>query len=252
MNVNPENMVENILPQDNVAINLDIHKVDTNLKQSGDQNANNTGSEPVSEDPNWRAFREARKKDKAERAAAEQKASEKEAEVAALKAAMEAAFSKSAPQVPNYSNSSYEYQEEETEDQRIEKKVEYEKIRQQQEHQQYPQKLAQTYSDFHQTIADEHLDYLDYHYPEVSNPLKMLPDGFDKWSHIYKAIKKFVPNVSNAKKDAFRADANFAKPKSISSPSITDIGTPSSGNRLSDDRKAANWERMQKLLKGVS
>lgn len=208
------------------------------------------------EDPNWRAFREARKKDRAEKEAAERRAAEKEQEVAALKAAMEAAFAKSAPAQHQQQNEYYE----ETEDQRIEKKVQAaiaereeaaERIRQQREIQEYPDRLRQAYPDFNAVVSSDHLDYLEYHYPEVAGPLRRLPDDFNKWADIYRAVKKFVPNIDSARKEQSRANENFNKPRSMSSTTVTQP-TDSPGNmRLSDERKAANWERMQKLLKGV-
>jgi hypothetical protein len=248
-----ETKPDNII-QDKVDANLIQDKVDTNLAQQTE----NKQSEEAKEDPNWKAFREARKKDRAEKEAAERRASEKEAEATALKAAMEAAFAKNSFQNQNYQQDN---QEEETEDQRIEKKVQAaiiareqasERARQEREHQEYPQKLVQNYPDFNNTISQENLDYLDYHYPEVSRPLQRLRDGFDKWSDIYLAVKKFVPNSTTAKKEAIKADNNFAKPKSMSSPNITESGQPLSANRISEERRAANWERMQKILKGVS
>lgn len=225
------------------------------VAQPATQGKAETQKEEKEEDPNWRAFREARKRDRIEKEAAEKKAVEKEAEVAALKAAMEAAFSKSSPQVPNQSNQYQGYAQEESEDERIEKKVraalavreaENEKARVEREHQEYPKRLSQTYSDFNQTISSENLDYLDYHYPEVSTPLKRQMDGYDKWSDIYKAVKKFVPNSVNARKDASKADANFNKPKSMSSSGISPAGGEQGSVRLSEERKAANWARMQK------
>jgi hypothetical protein len=222
-----------------------------------------TKQEDGSEDPNWRAFREARKKDRADREAAERRAAEKEAEVAALKAAMEAAFSKAPPapvQQPYYAEQG-NFAHEETEDERIEKKVQAaiaareaaaERARIEREHQEYPNKLTRAFPDFQNVIAQENLDYLDYHYPEVSRPLQRLPDGYDKWSDIYAAIKKFVPNNTNAKKEAAKAEANFNKPKSISSPTIMQPGEAQTSARLTEEKRAANWERMQKILKGVS
>lgn len=212
------------------------------------------------EDPNWRAFREARKRDRAEREAAERRAAEKEAEALALKAAMEAAFSKLP--APGQDPSAYRYEVEESEDEKIEKKVnailaarEQQALREAQEREQreYPQRLQQTYPDFHQVISQENLDYLDFHYPEVSRPLQRLNNGFDKWSDIYQAIKKFVPNSVNAKREAARADINQSKPKSISSPTMTNTGEPV---RVSwqdmEQRRAANWERMQRVMKGLT
>jgi hypothetical protein len=241
-----------------------LHQDKTEVSQQAVQAPATTPQEPKKEadqveDPNWRAFREARKQDRAQREAAENKTREKEAEVAALKAAMEAAFAKT-PVQPQYAQDPQGYHEE-TEDERIEKKVQaalaqrevqYERERQQREAQEYPQRLAKTYGDFHQTIAQENLDYLDYHFPEVSIPLQRLPEGFDKWSDIYKAIKKFVPNGATSRKDSARADANFNKPKSMSTSGVTQPGEATTSARLTEEKRAANWERMQKILKGVS
>jgi hypothetical protein len=247
---------DNVPSQEKIETNIPQEKVETKTEVPVQESK---APEANAEDPNWRAFREARKKDRAEKEAAEKKAAEKEQEISALKAAMESAFSKSIN--PSQTQAPYSgYEQEETEDERIEKKVqaaidkreaEAERTRQEREHQQYPQRLTQSYPDFHQAISQENLDYLDYHFPEVSRPLQRLHDGFDKWSDIYMAIKKFVPNYSSAKKDSARADANFVKPKSISSTGVTQPGEAMSQSRISEEKKAANWERMQKLLKGV-
>lgn len=256
MTLNPEIKQDPVNAQAQVDSNMDQVKPDTNLNQQSAQT-----KEPESaEDPNWRAFREARKKDRAEREAAEKRAEEKAKEVEALKAAMEAAFNRPTVNNQDFSRNQYDNQQEDTEDQRIEKKVQQaiaarEKIMLEQlaekEMQEYPQRLNQTFTDFNQTIAQENLDWLDYHYPEVSKPLQRLPNGYDKWADIYRAVKKFVPNNTTAKQQAAKADANFNKPKSISSMGMTQpTGEPASA-RLSEERKQANWERMQKTLKGV-
>lgn len=257
-----ENKQEIILNTDKVETNTGQKKPEpSNSQQKPQENKTEDGTQ---EDPNWRAFREARKKDRADREAAERKAHEKEAEISALKAAMEAAFSKSSPTPQAYQqyygmNTSAE--QEETEDERIERKVQAvlsvreaaaEKSRIEKEQQEYPNRLNQTYSDFNTIISQENLDYLDYHYPEVSRPLQRLQDGYDKWSDIYKAVKKFVPNTTTSKKDAAKAEVNFNKPKSISSTSITQPGEAVGSARLTEEKRASNWERMQKILKGVS
>ena len=211
------------------------------------------------EDPNWRAFREARKKDREEREAAERRAAEKAAEVEALKAAMEAAFARDQKKA-SQSSSSYGYEQDESEEDRIKKHVDaalaareaaYERARMEREHQEYPQRLSQTYPDFNAIMTSENLDYLEYHYPEIARPLKRLPEGFDKWSDTYQAIKKFLPNALSAKKDAARAEANLAKPKSISSSGASQSGDQIAGNYISEERRAANWAKMQKIMKGV-
>jgi len=223
------------------------------------QQSNATESEG---DPNWRAFREARKKDRAEREAAERKAAEKEAEVAAYKAAMEAAFAKGSPSPQAYQQYYGMNQEpaEETEDQKIDRKVkerfealekENARRRYESEMAEYPTRLVKNYPDFNNVISQENRDYLDYHYPEVSRTLSRLPDGYDKWSDVYHTIKKLIPNNANARKEAVRADINSNKPKSISSTGLTQSQNAPGTHILSEERKAANWARMQQNLKGI-
>lgn len=257
-----ENKTETPTIQEKVDTNVQP-KTDAAITQQPPQEAK--AQETTNEDPNWKAFREARKKDRAEREAAERRAAEKEAEVAAYKAAMEAAFAKSTPShqayQQHYGLQSGFGEQETTEEHLLEKKIEaalnarlqaHEKARQEQEQREYPQRLNQTFPDFSTVINQDTLDYLDYHYPEVSKPLQRLPDGYDKWADIYRAVKKFVPNHSSANKEAARAEANFNKPKSMSSPQITQPGQAKGSHILSEEKKMANWQRMQMALKGVS
>ncbi len=255
-----ENTPNNIAIEEKVDTNSTQQKVDTNLSQK----LSETKEPENSEDPNWKAFREARKKDRAEKEAAERKASEKEAEISALKAAMEAAFSKSAPTpqaYQNYYGMNQNDQTEETEDQRIEKKVnaliaakeeQYRKEQAELEKREYPNKLSQHFPDFRHVCSQENLDYLDFHYPELSRPLQRLPEGYDKWHDIYHAVKKFIPNYATAKKEAARADVNSIKPKSISSTGPSPTGeAPRQSWQESEQRRTENWSRMQRIMKGV-
>jgi hypothetical protein len=209
------------------------------------------------EDPNWRAFREARKRDRAEKEDAERRAAEKEAEAAALKAAMEAAFSKASPS--QYVNP-YD-QPEETEEQRIERKVnaiieqkekQYARDQQEREQREYPSRISRDMPDFKQVCSQEALDYLDYHYPEISRPLQRLPEGYDKWHDIYHAVKKLIPNQVNARKDSMKADMNSQKPKSMASPAPSPTGeNPRESFNDAQQRRELNWQRMQRIMKGV-
>ncbi len=239
---------------------IEAEKVDTNISQQKvDANLTQNTEAGKEEDPNWRAFREARKKDREERIAAEKRANEKEAEAAALKAAMEAAFSKSAPPVDAYQQ--YYGQPEETDDEKIEKKVnailasreeQARKAAYEREKQEYPNRLVKDFPDFNHVIAQENLDYMDYHYPEVSRPLQRLQDGYEKWSDIYHAVKKFVPNNTTARKEAAKAESNQMKPKSISTSTMTNSGEPVRNSiQEVEQRRADNWARMQRILKGV-
>ncbi len=232
-------------------------KVEPPTQDNVVQTTENTEAQP--ENPNWKAYREQMKKTREEKRLAEKRAEEKEAEAAALRAAMEAAFSKQQTQNTQayYQN---DYQDE-TEEQRIEKKVNaalaareaaIEMERREKEQREYPQRLNQTYPDFEKIVTDENFDYLEYHYPEIVRPLKRLGEGFETWSDVYHAIKKFVPNAMTAKKEAQRAEINQNKPKSMSSSTMTPSGENISSSRLTAERRAANWERMQKSLKGLS
>jgi hypothetical protein len=218
------------------------------------------------EDPNWRAFREARKQDRAHREAAEKRAAEKEAEVAALKAAMETAFSKSSPSPEAYNqyygtNQPYEHTDE-TEDQRIEKKVnkllserenKYRKEKEEQELREYPTRLHRELPDFANVTSQENLDYLDYHFPELSRPLQRLPEGYEKWYDIYHAVKKFIPNQNSAKRDSARAEANSNKPKSMSTTQLSQPGQASTSSYQEvEQRRAENWSRMQRMIKSTN
>lgn len=214
------------------------------------------------EDPDWRAFREARKKDRAAREAAEQQAREKAEEVAALKAAMEAAFSSKAPSTQAYQQYYGMNQEpEETEEQRIERKVnelltkkeqDYAKQQAEREQKEFPLRLKREFPDFTQICSQENLDYLDYHYPEVSRPLQRLQDGYDKWSDIYRAVKKFIPNAATAKQESIKADINANKPKSMSTNTASPTGERNTSSYQDiEARRAARWEEMKRLMKGV-
>lgn len=242
-----------------------IKAIDTST-QTIPKNTTDNQSKPEEEsiDPNWKAFREARKKDREQREAAERKASEKEAEANALKAAMEAAFSKNSPSpqaYQQYYGMNQTESPEETEEQRIERKVNqllekkeklYAQQQQERELQELPTRLKRDFPDFSQVCSQENLDYLDFHFPEVSRPLDRLPQGYERWHDIYHAVKKLIPNQANAKKDMIKADMNMNRPKSISSATQTPTGenTRQSWQDM-EQRRSANWERMQKILKGV-
>lgn len=249
-----DNTVQTPLVQEKVDTNLAQPQTDTTPNQKIETNQV-TNPEPV-ENPDWRAFREARKKDRAEREAAEKRAAEAAEKAEAMKAAMEALLSRNAPQQQH----SGWGQEEETEEQRISKLVdqrlaakeaEYARQREEEERKHYPQRLQQNFPDLNQVLSQENLDYLDYHYPEVSRPLQRLQEGYDKWSDTYAAVKKLVPNQANAKRDAARAESNFQKPRSMSAPGMSQPESLPGSHILTEEKRQANWARMQKLLKGV-
>ena len=216
-------------------------------------------TEETQEQINWRKFRQEREKERREREEdrkkkeeAERKAAEKEAEALALKMAMEAILNKSNSQQSN------SFEEEETEDQRIERKVnkkleERDRIaeaqRREQESKELPQKLVQAYSDFESICTTDNLDYLEYHYPEVVAGYKHMPDSFEKWSAIYKSVKRFIPNTNHQKEQA-RIEKNLSKPQSMSLPGVSQTGDHAP-TELTEKRRQDNWARMQRVLKGI-
>lgn len=261
MTVNIENKVEPTSPVEKVDTSSIQNKIDTNITQ---QQTENKDAEQT-EDPNWRAFREARKRDKAEREAAERRAAEKEAEATALKAAMEAAFGKSRAIQDSSSRQGafdVDYSNEETEDERIEKKVQaaiaareaaYEKARIEREQTELPKRLTEAYPDYNQVVNEENGAYLEYHHPELYRSLLRQPENFQTCSDIYKIVKKLVPNSATAKKDAAKAEVNFAKPKSMSTMGVTPPGEGRGIPNMQEleSKRAARYMEMQKIIKGM-
>ncbi len=209
-------------------------------------------TEDTPEQINWRKFREAREKERKEKIEAEKRAAEKEAEVAALKAAMEALVNK-----PESNSRQINEHVEETDEERIARLVNASLEKERRKHQEetlrkeqteFPQRLAAEFQDFHQICNSENLDYLEYHYPEVAEAYKELPDGYSKWAKIYKAVKRFVPNP-DSKKEQIKAEKNFMKPQAMSASGKTQVGD-TAPQSLDDKRKADNWARMQKVMRG--
>jgi len=202
---------------------------------------------------NWRKFRQEREKERKEKDDSDRRANEKEREANALKSAMEALLNKAQP-----TSQRYEEEDDESEEQRIEKKVNAvlerrekanEEVRRKKEVAELPTMLAKTYSDFNAVCTEENLDYLEYHYPEVVAGFKNMPDSFDKWQNIYKAAKRFIPNT-DSRKDQLRVEKNLNKPQSMSVPGATQTGDHAPA-QMSDKRRADNWQRMQRILKGA-
>lgn len=155
------------------------------------------------------------------------------------------------PQRNNYER------EELTEDQIIDRKVqehiriremELEKQRKEKEQLEFPQRLNSNFSDFNQICTSENLDYLEYHYPEVAEPYKYLPDSYEKWAGIYKALKRFIPNKESSK-EAKKAENNLSKPQSMTKAGMTQTGDHAP-IILDEERRKQNWTRMQKVMKG--
>lgn len=209
-------------------------------------------------DVNWRAFREKRKEERKLLAERERELQKKKEEAEALKKALEAMATPSyTPQTVQLDP--YQYNNEKSEEDRILEKVnvllekrerEREEQRRQQEHAQYPERLKSNYVDFNHVCNTENLDYLEYHYPEVARPLAMLPDSYEKWEGIYKAVKRFIPNLDK-EKDMKKIEKNLNKPVAMSRPGMTSTADQAPHIALTDDQRAKNWERMRKLSKTI-
>lgn len=207
---------------------------------------------------NWRAFREQREADRKAREASDKRATEKAAEAEALKAALEAITNR--PSNNRQMNESDSEDIAESEEQRIDRRVEaaikqrevqYEKDRKVKETKDDQKRLIQTFPDYYTVLSPENCDYMDYHHPEITAPFDYMPDGYEKWVAMYKTAKKLIPN-SDSKRDSDKADKNLQKPGSISRPGTTQGTGVMPSSRLTDERKAANYERMQRTLKGLN
>lgn len=215
-------------------------------------------AEPDEETPeqiNWKKFREAREKERKEKVAAEKRAQEKAEEAEALKKAMEALLDK--PQKVQKPVDDWDTPDED-DDEKFKKRVaeiiaERDKIqeenRRKEEFAKLPTLLAQTYSDFNEICSTENLDYFEYHHPETAKAFKYMPDSFEKWSDIYKAVKRYMPSAGS-KRDKERIEANANKPQSMSSAGMSTTGD-TVPKFLDEKRRAANWDRMRRVIKGA-
>lgn len=197
---------------------------------------------------NWKKFREERKREREAKENSDRELAKKSEEVNALKAVVEALASK-----PSVSN---DYQEDISEEQKIKDLVAKEMAnrdkaleaqRNAKEQEELPYKLAKTFEGFNEVCSAENLDYLEYHYPEVASAYASLPNNFDKWGNIYKAIKKFVPNPDSGP-DKRKAENNSLKPQSMSATGATATGDHAP-KVLTDKIRADNWARMQKTMR---
>lgn len=200
---------------------------------------------------NWKKFREERAKERKEKDELSKKVQEEKAKAEAMQKAMEALLNK--PQ----QESRQEY-EEESEEQRIERKVretlvrEHHRIEEEKKKQELelmPQKIQELHKDFYQICNQENVDYFEFHYPEIAKSFAYMPDGMEKWDSLYKAVKRLIPNAGN-KKDQMKIEKNIKKPQSMSIPGATQT-TDSAPVMLDDVRKADNWQRMQRRIKGL-
>lgn len=219
----------------------------------------NQETESVNE-RNWREFRKKREeerkaKEESDRRAAEEaaRAAKAEEERNALKAVLETVINKPAYQVE---------EKDESEEDRIQKQIqaqvnaaieanEKRRLEEQKkrEVQEIPNRLVQSFPDFNNVCTKENLDYLEYHYPEVYAGYKNSAENFETWAGVYKAIKRFVPNL-DGKKEAARIEKNLNRPQSMSQHGMSTTGDVAP-IKSADERYKQNWSRMQRVLKGL-
>lgn len=230
----------------------------TEVKKT-DGSSNTPIQQPTDDSPqdrDWRKWKEARQREREEAAKVEAARIKAENEAAALKAALEAVVNK-----PNNYQQQNSYSDDggESEEVRIDRRVaealakreaEARKQKEIEDRQSLPVKLVNTFKDFNNVCTQENIDYLDYHHPELAKALGRNKDSFEGWADIYSAIKRYIPNPESLK-DAKRADKNLAKPQSPTHSGMQP-GAQQTTVKLDEKRRAENWARMQKTLKGIS
>jgi hypothetical protein len=208
-------------------------------------------SQETDQERNWKKFREIREQERKKAEQDAQRAAEREAEAAALKLALDAALNKSQPQ-----NHSVYDELDDTEDQRIEKKVnallakreaEADERRKQHEMQTLPTRIKQALTDFDSVCSAANYDYLEYHHPELARSLGRQPDSVEKYTDIYNAIKRYVPNLNHAQEQK-KAESNFNKPQAYTSSTPQPAVGSGATIRIDEARKQANWLRMKQTM----
>lgn len=203
------------------------------------------------QDRNWKAQRERLAIERKEKQEAQRKAEEKAAETEALKAALDAVLNK--PQQRHQNEPDDVDEEEERIQRKVDKAIQdrekqYQQQQQQRENQEFPQRLRQVHKDFDTVCSQENIDYLEYHHPEIAEAFNYMPDGFNKWSKAYLAIKKLIPHTGNDEKK--KMTANLNKPQSMAVSGVTQVGD-NAPIQLDDKRRAENYKRMLRVMKGA-
>lgn len=231
--------------------------------------------EETPEEINWKKFREERKKDREARRKEEQQRLEAEKQrnelrelVQSLSNSPERNLSdkdvkevlQSIPldelvtgkDVKTYTESEVKKQVEKTVLSFLEKQEkDREEKKRQEEKQKVPERLKADYNDFYEIVNEDTLDRLEYEHPELAETLKELPEGYSKWVRVYKAIKRYQPGVNDRLKNENRYEKNQNKPRSASTPGYVPA-TKEQPRILTSEQKRANWERMQRQLKGLA
>jgi hypothetical protein len=226
---------------------------DTKVEEVVENKQENSSISPENE-INWKKFREERAADRKSTQEAQALAKRKEEEANALKAAMDALVNRKAPVSDYY----YEDRQEETDDERIQKKIDAalaqerkknEDLQRDRDHKELPNRIRQMYGDWDQIVSQDNEDRLQFDNPELYKAFQHMPDSVDKYAGIYKAIKKLIPNP-NSRADEKKVESNFNKPQSMSVGGVTQTGD-SAPQILDSKKRTDNWSRMQKVMKGL-
>lgn len=111
--------------------------------------------------------------------------------------------------------------------------------------------LEKEIPDFNQVLSKDNVDYLEYHYPSVFQAMKEQPESYQKYKGAYDTVKKLVPNLNNSQNNA-RAEINLAKPKSLSSPGVTGAAEKKAAWSMSEQERKENYDNMVKRIKGIA
>lgn len=111
--------------------------------------------------------------------------------------------------------------------------------------------LEKEIPDFNQVVSKENVDYLEYHYPSIYQAMKEQPESYQKYKGAYDTVKKLVPNINSTQNNA-RAEMNLSKPKSLSSPGVSGASEKKAAWSMSEAERKENFERMQRVIKGIA
>jgi hypothetical protein len=245
--------------------------VEAAVAEPTQQDTGTSEKQETPEEINWKKFREARERDRQEVLARKKREADLEEQNRAMKALVESVVSKQ----PNLSNAEkkdivasiplgefttgedvvkfVESKLSTDVTQKLEELLERrerarEAEKRKKEAEEMPKRLREEIRDFDKVCNTENLDYFEYHHPEAARSLELLPDGIEKWKMVYAAVKRYVPNIDSNRERA-RVEANLSKPKSVSA---MPQGSRDEAPKILDaDTKRANWERMQRQMKGI-
>jgi len=239
----------------------------------GSEGEQEEANEKTEEQINWKRFREQQKKERAEKEEERRKREESERQTEQMRQIVEALSSQqSTPmteqqkddlvdilnledyttgdQVAKYVKKVVNKDVESVVEKvltRMEQKRDQE--RKEQEKQELPTKLKRDFSDWDKVCNNDNFDYLTYHYPEVAALYSKQEDSYEKWSGLYRTMKKLIPNIDRQEEQA-KMERNANRPRSASTPGVS-ASTDRAPRVLTKERMEQNWERMKRQAKGL-